>query len=195
MAGIGLPSPIRHWLNRAQWKWYSEMYARRFQKAGEGFCAKGRCLIRTQGQILVGDNVLLDPTGGRLIELNVGRGATLEMGSNVYINYGVSINCNIRITIGDGCLIAPEVMIMDDDGHPVDWRTRHQYWPQGPETRLGAPIHIENAVWLGARAIVLKGVTIGEGSVVGAGAVVTRSVPPHTLVAGVPARVIKSLDT
>jgi len=77
--------------------------------------------------------------------------------------------------------------------HPLDWWHRHEYWPDGPETRLGAPIVIEDNVWIGTRAIILKGVTIGEGSVVGAGAVVTRSVPPGVLVGGVPARVIREV--
>jgi len=137
--------------------------------------------------------VILDPFGGRIIEIQVGKDAVLEIGNNVYINYGVHISCNIQIKIGDDCLIAQDVLIMDDDGHPTNWRTRHNYWPEGPESRLGAPILIENNVWIGARAIILKGVSVGTDSVIAAGAVVTNSVPPKTLVAGVPAKIIKSL--
>lgn len=109
------------------------------------------------------------------------------------MNEGVQIVCNIAVTIGDRCLIASDVVILDDDGHPVDWRERHNYWPELPEDRLGAPIVIEDNVWIGTRAIILKGVHIGTGAVIAAGAVVTHSVPPATVAAGVPARAIREL--
>jgi maltose O-acetyltransferase len=77
-------------------------------------------------------------------------------------------------------------MLMDNDFHRIE-----------PERRLerpdSAPIVLEANVWLGARVIVTRGVTIGEGSVVGAGSVVTSDVPPRTVVAGVPARVIRTI--
>lgn len=82
---------------------------------------------------------------------------------------------------------------MDDDGHQIDWHARHGYWPENPEDRLGAPIILEDNVWIGTRAIILKGVTIGEGAVIGAGAVVTRSIPSTTLAVGVPAKVIRQI--
>lgn len=188
------PYRLKQWFNHLRWQWYSYQSRRCCQQVGKNLLVKGPCLIRSEGRIKIGDDVLLDPSGGRVIELSVGQGATLSIGNDVYINHGVSITCNIQITIGDGCLIAPDVMIMDDDGHPTDWKTRHDYWPTTPETRLGAPVHLGKTVWLGARAIVLKGVTIGDGAVVAAGAVVTHSFPPRTLVAGVPARVVRSLD-
>lgn len=190
---LPIPYRFRKWRNLLCWRWSSYWYARRCQQVGEKFFAKAPCLIRSQGELIIGNNVMLDASGRRLIELSVGRDAKLVIGDNVYINYGVSITCNIQVTIGDGCLIAPDVMIMDDDGHPTDPEARHTYWPTGLETRLGAPIRLGNCVWLGARSIVLKGVTIGDGAVVAAGSIVTRSVPAFTLVGGVPARTIKSL--
>lgn len=78
--------------------------------------------------------------------------------------------------------------------HPVDWRERHNHWPKEPADRLGAPIVIEENVWIGTRAIILKGVHIGSGAVVGAGAVVTHDVPSAALVAGVPAKVIRETE-
>ena len=173
--------------------WHTHRCAKCFNRLGNNFVAVGTCRIISNGEIVAGDNLILDSTGGRIIELRVGKDARLRIGNSVYINYGTSISCNIQVNIGNGCLIGPEVMIMDDDGHPVDWRTRHDYFPDGPQTRFGAPIILEDTVWLGARSIVLKGVTIGTGAVVAAGAVVTRSVSPRSLVAGVPARFIREL--
>lgn len=190
---IHVPHTLKSLSNRIAWRLYSSRYSRKCLHVGSGFCVKGSCYFDCAGEITFGDNVILDPSAGKRIQIRVGKAAKLSVGSNVYINYGVSITCNIEVTIGNGVLIAPEVMILDDDGHPTDWRRRHDFWPDGPETRLGAPIHIGDTVWLGARCILLKGVTIGEGSVVAAGAVVTNAVPPRTLVGGVPARVIRSL--
>jgi acetyltransferase-like isoleucine patch superfamily enzyme len=80
-------------------------------------------------------------------------------------------------------------MIADYDGHPLSPEHRHE--PPAPEDIR--PVVIEDGVWIAARAIILKGVTIGRGSVVGAGAVVTADVPPRTVVAGNPAKVIKNI--
>jgi maltose O-acetyltransferase len=81
-------------------------------------------------------------------------------------------------------LIGDECVLLDDDYHAR----------QGSERKV-APIRLEDRVWLGTRVIVLRGVTIGEGSVVGAGSVVTRSLPPHSFAAGSPARLIRSHPT
>lgn len=103
---------------------------------------------------------------------------TLESG---FINSDVKIRCFESISIGAGAKIAHDVTIMDGDGHLIDYEG---YVPI-------KPIVIENHVWIGTKAVILKGVHIGEGAIVAAGSVVTRDVPPHTLVAGNPARVIK----
>ena len=95
----------------------------------------------------------------------------------VELNEGVEITCRKRITIGRGCLVARNVVIRDCDAHQL----------QGKES-IG-DVCIGDNVWIGTRAIILKGVTIGDGAVVAAGAVVTKDVPPGCLVAGVPAKV------
>ena len=105
--------------------------------------------------------------GGELI---LGRG---------FINSNCKIRCFERISIGNGCAISHDVTIMDSDAHEING------------SRNTAPICIRDHVWIGTRATVLSGVTIGEGAVVAAGAVVTHDVPKATLVAGIPARVIK----
>jgi acetyltransferase-like isoleucine patch superfamily enzyme len=115
-------------------------------------------------------------TGHRI---SVNEGATLSLEGG-YANSGVTIDCFEFISIGDGAAIAKGVVIRDSDSHSIDSR---------PST---APIHIGKHVWIGTNAIILKGVTVGDGAVVAAGAVVTRDVPARSLVAGVPAKVIKA---
>ena len=105
------------------------------------------------------------------------------MGDKVFLNNRVHISCSSKIHIGTHCDIADECLIIDNDYHDV-----------GNLSAKQAPIIIEDNVWLASRVIVLKGVIIGEGSVIGAGSVVTKSIPPHSFAAGVPAKVIRSLD-
>lgn len=113
--------------------------------------------------------------------LSVNKNATFSMGKS-YCNYDCRIACFDNIKIGDGCAISQNVTIRDSDNHEV---VRDGY-------ERTAPIVLEDNVWVGINATILKGVRIGEGSIVAAGAVVTNSCPPHSLIAGVPARVIKS---
>lgn len=113
-------------------------------------------------------------------------GLSIRVGRNVFINQGCTLNDIGGIEIGDDVMIGPRVSLITS-GHPLDPTQRRKQI-------VAAPIIIERNAWLGAGAIVLQGVRIGEDAVVAAGAVVTRDVPPGTLVAGVPARVLKSLD-
>jgi acetyltransferase-like isoleucine patch superfamily enzyme len=107
--------------------------------------------------------------------------ATICVGDGTYLNRGTEIVAAQSVTIGRDCKIARDVIIMDTDQHEL------------PGMRLQvAPVEIGDRVWIGARAIVLKGVHIGHDSVVAAGAVVTHDVPPHTIVAGIPARPVSS---
>jgi acetyltransferase-like isoleucine patch superfamily enzyme len=106
----------------------------------------------------------------------------LDIGDNVFINYGSSLVSSAYVRIGNDCLIGTHVTVMDCDFHRVEdkaWDT------------TGEPIVIEDRVWLGNRSMVLKGVRVGHDSVVAAGSVVTHDVEPRTLVAGVPAKVIR----
>lgn len=104
--------------------------------------------------------------------------AVLSLG-NSFINRDVKISCSNYIEIGNNCAISNNVVIMDSDQHYLNGQKKT------------APVIIKDNVWICTNAIILCGVTIGEGSVIAAGSVVTKDVPPHTLVAGVPAKVIK----
>jgi acetyltransferase-like isoleucine patch superfamily enzyme len=107
-------------------------------------------------------------------------GAALQLGSG-YANNNVSIWCNKSISIGHGVFIGQNVAIRDGDGHTI-LDGRHEPIQ---------PITIGDHVWIGANAMILKGVTIGNGAVVAAGAVVCKDVAPRTLVGGVPAKLLR----
>ncbi len=112
-------------------------------------------------------------------------GYQLEVGVNVFINHDATLNDMGGIVIGDDTMIAPHVSMLTG-GHPTSVAER----------RAGitvAPITIGSNVWIAAGATILGGVTVGDGAVVAAGAVVTHDVEPATLVAGVPARLLRSL--
>jgi acetyltransferase-like isoleucine patch superfamily enzyme/coenzyme F420-reducing hydrogenase beta subunit len=98
-----------------------------------------------------------------------------------FINENVQITCASSVTIGKGCAIARDVIIRDFDAHTIE--------------RLGVeikkPINIGNHVWIGNRAMILKGVTIGDGAIIAAGSIVTKNVPPYSVVVGIPAKVVK----
>ncbi len=112
-------------------------------------------------------------------------GKNIHIGKNVFINMGCKFQDQGGIFIGDGALI----------GHNVVLATlNHAISPGDRATMIPAPIHIGRHVWIGANATVLPGVTIGEGAIVAAGAVVTKDVPKNTMVGGVPARVIRTID-
>ena len=124
--------------------------------------------------------------GGRI---NVNAGAKLSLGSG-YMNHDCVIDCFSFITIGHGVVISERVVIRDSDNHAIISTENGEL--KSDEKPEAAPIVIQDHVWLGMNVIVLKGVTIGEGAIVAAGSVVTKDVPPHCLVAGVPAKVVKT---
>ena len=115
-------------------------------------------------------------------------GATLTIGNNVgmsstrlWIHESARIGNNVKI---GGC-----VLITDTDAHPMDYMARRS----SNEGTKSAPVVIEDDVWIGAHCIILKGVTIGARSIIGAGSVVTKSIPADCVAAGNPCRVIKNL--
>ncbi|WP_116368372.1 acyltransferase [Parahaliea mediterranea] len=111
----------------------------------------------------------------------------VTIGDCVLMSPGSRISASDEITIGDGTMFANGAYVTDSDWHGIYDRTRR-------DERV-TPVHIGSNVWLGDHATVLKGVTIGDNSVVAARAVVTRDVPPNVVVAGNPAKVVKQLDS
>jgi acetyltransferase-like isoleucine patch superfamily enzyme len=129
--------------------------------------------------------------------LSVGRSVRLRMPLSIYhpeyVSFGsrVDIGENVVIRGGGGVVIGNDVMIaagtmITSQGHPIS--------PPRWGRNISSPISIGNEVWIGANAVILPGVTIGDGAIVAAGAVVSRDVPSYTVVAGVPARVIRTIE-
>lgn len=112
-------------------------------------------------------------------------GAGMKIGRNVFVNQNCTFYDLGGLEIGDDVMIGPNVSLITS-GHPVEPSRRRDFV-------VAKPIAIERNVWIGAGATIIGGVTVGEHSVVAAGAVVTRDVPPNTLVGGNPATVIRSI--
>jgi maltose O-acetyltransferase len=118
----------------------------------------------------------------------LGGAHNLTIHANAFVNTGLRVGCpSASVTIGRGVLIGPRVSL-ETVSHSVT------VTPGRGRTTESAPIIIEDDAWIGAGAIITGGITIGRGAVVAAGAVVTHDVPPLTLVAGVPARPVRSIE-
>ncbi len=124
----------------------------------------------------------VDETFGLFPPFYTDCGKNIRLGKNVFINSGCRFQDQGGIIVGDGVLIGHNVVLATLN-HDVDPQKRSDMFP--------APIRIGNNVWIGAQATVLPGITIGDGAIVAAGAVVSRDVPANVIVGGVPAKIIK----
>lgn len=112
-------------------------------------------------------------------------GRSISLGKNVFINHACSFLDMGGITIEDDVMVGPRVNLTSEN-HPLN--------PTDRKAVIPAPIVIKRNAWIGAGATILPGITIGENAVVAAGAVVSRDVPPNTVVAGIPAKVVKVIE-
>lgn len=145
------------------------------------------------GHITIGSNVTFISYGDHSYncrcKIMVEKDATLTIGNNTGFN-GILIYCQESITVGDNVNVGGGTRIFDTDHHPIDW----QYRRLNKRDKIKhAPIVIEDDVFIGAGCYIMKGVTIGEKSIVAAGSVVTKSIPKMEVWGGNPARFIKKL--
>lgn len=155
---------------------------------------KIRFIIMGEGSITIGNNFHAISSRKRsVITLfspchitSIGN-AKIIIGKNVSLN-GTTITARNNISIGDRTQIGPNTIIMDSDGHPI-WPPEDRWEKKGPSS----PVIIENDVWIGMNCIILKGVTIGSGSVIAAGSIVIKDVDSNSVYAGNPAQKIKNL--
>lgn len=143
----------------------------------------GKVRFKLQGRAVFGRGFIADGTISA-VSVIVREHASLVVGDDVYMNYGATIEAWHEVRIGDHVLMAPLVSIIDDNRH---------------ETEPGAvlykgPIVIGNNVWLARNVAVIPGASIGDGCVIAANSVVCTDIPPNSLAAGAPARVIRKLD-
>lgn len=132
--------------------------------------------------------------------LTAKRGGSITIGDYTTIRGG-NVGAKTKMTIGNHVIISNSVFIMDNNNHPTSEIKRHAMSESGFYSPLWewddadcAPITIEDHVWIGQGVAILKGVTIGRGSVIGINSVVTKSIPPHSIAVGNPAKVVKTID-
>jgi acetyltransferase-like isoleucine patch superfamily enzyme len=165
---------LREWLAARFW-------LRSCDQVGVWTRLDGKIFVQNGGSIRIGDRVQLHSHYAHSV-LATFPGGLLEIGDRTVLNYGVDICATKLVKIGMDCLIGTHVIILDSDFHEVADHARL------PEPR---PVTIGDRVWIGNRATILPGVTIGDEAVVGAGSVVMSDVPARSLAMGNPARVIK----
>lgn len=172
--------------------WLQPLFRSRCESVGQRLSLIALPRVVGHASILIGDDVRLSGTlgivSGRTFDKPV-----LNIGNRVFLGHDVEISCNREIVIEDDVMVAGCCRISDNDGHSVNMERRIMGMPPGPDEVH--PVRICRGAWIGFRSFILKGVTVGEGAVVGANSVVTRDVPPYTVVAGSPARAVMSIPT
>ena len=168
----------------------------RIAECGEGTDFLGTADKRALGGIIkVGRECMI--CGDLVTETSESK---ISIGDNVFIGGNSLLDCALSIILENDVLVAYQCILADSDNHSLKASVRKgdlALWKKGLHdwsTTESAPIRICRGAWLGARVIILKGVTVGEGSIVGAGSVVTRDVPPWTVAAGNPAKIVKQIS-
>lgn len=129
----------------------------------------------------VGENCYIEPP------LHANWGRNTHLGSNVYANFNLTLVDDTDVYIGDSVMIGPNVTIATA-GHPIDPELRRKV------AQFNIPVRIGNNVWIGAGAVILPGVTIGDDSVIGAGSIVTKDIPAGVVAVGNPCRVLRPIS-
>ena len=167
------------------------LFACRCESIGKRVQLTALPVVTGHASIYIGDDVRFSGN----IAVSSGRfwdHPRLCIGDRSFLGHNVTITCNREVVIEEDVLIAGNCKISDYDGHAlVAERRLANALPTADEIR---PVRICRGAWIGSGALILKGVTVGEGGVVGANSVVTHDVPPHTLVVGSPARVVKKTE-
>lgn len=161
------------------------VYLLRVDDVGDGVRTLGRPRVENFGYMRIGHRTCIR-SAHVPVELCTAPGGRLFVGCDTTLRDGSSIGATASIEIGSRVYIGPYAMIVDTDFH--DPHNRHI-------RPAPSPVVIDDDVWIGAKACIMPGVHVGRGAIVGSGAVVTHDVPPFSVVAGVPAQVVKTLDT
>lgn len=178
----------------------SRLKLRRFRTKAIGckgltVCAKSNIIKDSESTIKIGDNCDI------LGVLSARKGGNIKIGECTTIRGNSLVGCVNSIDIGNYVIISNNVHIYDNNNHPTNPDIRKEMCKSGFYSPMwdwslsdSAPVIIEDNVWIGERATILKGVTIGKGSIVACHSVVTHSVPPYCIIAGNPAKVVKTLQ-
>jgi len=158
-----------------------KLYKSKFHKVGSGLKIAGKLRVGGHGLIEIGQSVTI---GSYVIFSPFNKNAKIVIGDRVFLNDSVLIMAHAQVTIDDESMISSHVVIMDYDWHGID-----------SMPPVAEPVKIGHHVWIGLKAMILKGVTIGDFSIIGAGSVVATDVPPNSIFAGNPARFVRATKT
>ena len=177
-------------------KYYRWLFRKKGITFGNNMSIMGRISVIGMGKIVIGDNFYMssgehiNPISSNLQAsfFTDSPNAKIRIGDNVGMS-STRIWIHKELTIGNNVKIGGGVLLIDTDCHPIDFSARRN----SNDGTCSAPIVIEDDVWIGAQSIVLKGVTIGARSIIGAGSVVTKSIPADCIAAGNPCKILKTL--
>ena len=191
----GEQSGWRIWGAKRRWYERNRRLSRRWRLARHA--ARGGFFIRQpvegellealdEGRLRIGEGTLLEPG----CWLTLAPAARIEIGADCFLNRNTMIAAHREVVIGDhtmfanGCFVGDAEHRYDDPDTPITW--------QGFTTK--GPVRIGDNVWCGANVVITSGVTVGERCVIGANSVVTKDMPPHTIAAGAPAKVLREIS-
>lgn len=171
--------------------WFEPLFRSQCERVGDRFYMEQLPYLAGKGTIRLGEGVRLSGKPSILFGNRFRDRPELIVGDHTFIGHECTFRIADSVRIGRHCLLAGGVVVQDFDGHPLDALQRRA----GEPTPLDQirEVTIEDDVWIGGRATILKGVTIGARSIVAAGAIVTKSVPPDSIAAGNPARIVRRL--
>ena len=177
-------------------KYYRWLFRKKGITFGNNMSIMGRISVIGMGKIVIGDNFYMssgehiNPISSNLQAsfFTDSPNAKIRIGDNVGMS-STRIWIHKELTIGNNVKIGGGVLLIDTDCHPIDYSVRRN----SNEGTCSAPIVIEDDVWIGAQSTILKGVTIGARSIIGAGSVVTKSIPADCIAAGNPCKILKTL--
>jgi serine acetyltransferase len=171
--------------------WYEPLFRSQCEAVGDRFYMERLPYLTGNGRIWIGDGVRLSGKSSIGFSNRLHEKPELSIGDDTFIGHDCSFSVAEAVRIGRSCLIAGRTSISDFDGHPIDAARRRAGEPT-PRDQI-RPVTIGDDVWIGAGSAILKGVTIGDRSIVAARSVVAGDVPPDVIVAGDPARVVRRL--
>ena len=175
----------------ARFLWYEPLLRAQCERVGTRLHMERLPYLVGRGRILLGDHVRLSGKSSLLFLNRPGDLPELDIGNDTFVGHDCTFSIAQRVSIGRRCLIAGGVRVSDHDGHPLEADRRYAGEP--PDRESIRPVTLGDDVWVGAGAVIVKGVSVGDRSVIGTRAVVTKDVPPDVVVAGNPARVVKCL--
>lgn len=169
--------------------WFEPLFRSQCSRVGPRFRMEQLVFLQGIGNIAIGSDVHLAGKSNIGFCNSVCDEPKVTIGDFTFLGHDCSIYAAESVSIGNHCLIAGGVIIRDYDGHPLDYQARRKHLSISADSIK--PVTIGNDVWVGARAVVLKGTKIGDRSIIAAEAVVTKDVPSDCIVAGNPATVVK----